>query len=454
MKIQASFPLIAWMLLANCTPDNPGSTLIIQNQDSTIPMQDISLINQFGDSLGIKSENTYELKGSNLREGYHTLMIGEHPTHLFLTQGDTLYVKIEREEINFSGKGEAINSYLTRKYSPAYNWYSNYYKTKQTGSKTIYFRDHYIKKLSDELTALTAHPEFVEDESSELKYTYYNQLLVDKIMLETSPDTDPSILDDLREIMSTKLDDIDKLNRSQAFIEVVARILVAQNRVKELPAYYDKISPSIFKTLFLESLVSALHKELQFAEDDYAKSQKIASFINSRQPGDSIGYHIFNLYNKFHEAEGQVAQFAYEDTQGNFVSLESFRGTYVLIDFWATWCKNCIKEFPYLHKLEKQFEGEPIEFVGISVDKLAAKDHWKSMVAQKGLKNTQLLAPFQGYPDKDVIDDAFMQLAYVNAYYLGIPHYTLIDPEGRIVDTFFYRPSNPKAATYLARLFR
>ncbi len=82
------------------------------------------------------------------------------------------------------------------------------------------------------------------------------------------------------------------------------------------------------------------------------------------------------------------------------VSLEDFKGKYAYIDFWATWCVNCIKEFPFLNKIEERFKNEKIEFIRISIDKLEAKEKWKKMVVKKELKNVQLFAPSQGCPEK------------------------------------------------------
>ncbi|MDG2450878.1 MAG: TlpA disulfide reductase family protein [Saprospiraceae bacterium] len=147
-----------------------------------------------------------------------------------------------------------------------------------------------------------------------------------------------------------------------------------------------------------------------------------------------------------------MASLSYKDTSGKMVSLEDFKGKYVYIDFWATWCVNCIKEFPFLNKIEERFKNEKIEFIGISIDKQEAKEKWKKMVVNKELKNVQLLAPSQGYPEKNDINDAFMKSVYLNSYYLGIPHYALINPEGRIIDAFFYRPSNKKGEQYLSKI--
>lgn len=448
--------LLVTIWLTNCTSKKARITINAVNELSGFDRQNILLLNQYGDSLYLdttKSPNTFGIAVADLETGYHTLILGENQIHLYLTPSTDLQINLGLDTLIFSGEGAEPNNYLKRKYSSEFDWYSNYYKTKQTGNMITYFRDHYINKLKQEVKQLTPHSQFIQAEQKELNYKYFNQLLIDKILLETNPDTHEAIIKDLEKAVSVKIDDAHALNSSKNFISVVARILVLQNRVDDLSSYYNKINHPNFKTHFLESLASALHKELQFAEDDFNKAKTVEAFITKKQPLDSIGHHIFNLYDKFHEAEGQLARFSYENINGEIVSLENLRGKYVYVDFWATWCTNCIKEFPYLKKLESQFEGKAIAFIGISVDKLDAKEKWKKMVVQKELENIQLIAPFQGHPDRDDIDDEFINLLYVNAYYLGIPHYALIDPTGKIIDAFFYRPSNPKTATYISKLF-
>lgn len=65
----------------------------------------------------------------------------------------------------------------------------------------------------------------------------------------------------------------------------------------------------------------------------------------------------------------------YENCAGGTSSLDDFRGKYVYIDVWATWCGPCRGEIPHLQKVEHKYHGKNIEFVSISVDQ--DKDKWK-----------------------------------------------------------------------------
>ena len=78
-------------------------------------------------------------------------------------------------------------------------------------------------------------------------------------------------------------------------------------------------------------------------------------------------------------APGQpAADFAFEDMEGKTVRLSDFRGKYVYVDLWATWCGPCNAEIPHLRKLEERLRGKNIVFVGISSD--SDRDAWAKFV--------------------------------------------------------------------------
>ena len=131
-----------------------------------------------------------------------------------------------------------------------------------------------------------------------------------------------------------------------------------------------------------------------------------------------------------HISEGDMSpDFNYVDINGKMVSLKSLRGTYVYIDMWATWCGPCKKEIPFLKELEHEYAGKNIQFVSISSDRPKDKEKWKTMVKEKELGGIQLFAN----GDED----------FANAYIVqGIPHFILIDREGRALKMKAPRPSS------------
>jgi cytochrome c biogenesis protein CcmG/thiol:disulfide interchange protein DsbE len=73
--------------------------------------------------------------------------------------------------------------------------------------------------------------------------------------------------------------------------------------------------------------------------------------------------------------------FTLEDLSGKKVSLASYRGKAVLINFWATWCGPCKIETPWLVELRNQYASKGFEILGVSLDDLDTDD--KKMLAQE-----------------------------------------------------------------------
>lgn len=115
------------------------------------------------------------------------------------------------------------------------------------------------------------------------------------------------------------------------------------------------------------------------------------------------------------------------DINGRQMSLRDFRGKYVYIDMWATWCGPCQKELPCLKELAKRYEGRNITFVGLSIDKDKAK--WEAKVKGGTLCGTQL----------HIGTGSKFQADYRIS---GIPRFILIDPNGCIVNPDMTRPSS------------
>lgn len=137
-------------------------------------------------------------------------------------------------------------------------------------------------------------------------------------------------------------------------------------------------------------------------------------------------------------AKGSKAHgFKYLDINGKEVSLDDFKGRYVYIDIWATWCAPCREELPHLQMLEKAFQGTNISFVSISTDQDEAK--WKQTVKDEKMGGIQLHTG----GDED----------FLNAFRVkGIPRFILINPEGRIENANMTRPSDPMTIEYLGML--
>ena len=124
--------------------------------------------------------------------------------------------------------------------------------------------------------------------------------------------------------------------------------------------------------------------------------------------------------------------------QGKKVSVKELRGKYVYIDIWATWCVPCRKELPHLAKLEEKYKDADIHFVSISCD--TNRKAWEKMVKAKSMKGIQL----------NFNDDSFMKQYMIK----GVPHFILLDKEGKIVSSDMTRPSDPATTALFEKILK
>jgi peroxiredoxin len=112
--------------------------------------------------------------------------------------------------------------------------------------------------------------------------------------------------------------------------------------------------------------------------------------------------------------------FILPDADGKPVSLSSFKGKYVLVDFWASWCKPCRIENPNVVKAYQQFKNKNFTILGVSLDK--QKDDWIQAIDQDKLTWTH------------ASDLKFWESLVVPMYGIeGIPYNVLIDPNGVVI---------------------
>jgi len=117
-----------------------------------------------------------------------------------------------------------------------------------------------------------------------------------------------------------------------------------------------------------------------------------------------------------------LAGFTLPDGQGQQVNLVQFKGKYVLLDFWASWCVPCRMESPYLKKAIQEFGKDKLVILSVSIDE--NHEDWKKAIAQDG---TQAFV--------HLIDDRGKKSPVKNQYNIeSIPSNFLLDPTGKILE--------------------
>ena len=179
-----------------------------------------------------------------------------------------------------------------------------------------------------------------------------------------------------------------------------------------------------------------------------ASAQEVKEKIDTTQPRKAMLKMVLDaMENQSREAGDKVKKglptgktapdFEYPNQRGKVYSLKDFRGKYVYIDVWATWCDPCCQELPFLKKLEKKLAKKNIVFVSLSCDKDI--EVWKKMVKKDKLKGIQLCMGK---------DTTFWQDYLVSL----IPRFILLDKEGKFVNSLMTRPSDPATEKTLLAL--
>lgn len=138
---------------------------------------------------------------------------------------------------------------------------------------------------------------------------------------------------------------------------------------------------------------------------------------------------------------GQVAQdFRRNDVNGRIVTLSSFKGHYVLLDFWASWCVPCREQTAHIKSLYEKYRAEGFKVIAISCD--SKRDAWQGAIHQD---NTDSFINILSFSDTDmeflkshdnVGEASFKGELRKQFNLMPIPVYILINPEGVIIGRY------------------
>jgi peroxiredoxin len=159
-------------------------------------------------------------------------------------------------------------------------------------------------------------------------------------------------------------------------------------------------------------------------DNDIVKMEKRYNKLDVSIQNSAVGknLHSYIDYYKVGTVGSQALDFTQPDTTGTPVALSAFRGKYVLVDFWASWCGPCRAENPTVVENYKNFRQKNFTVLSVSLDKPDGKDNWLAAIHRDGLAWTHV-------SDLKYWNNAAAQLYHVTS----IPSNILVDPSGKII---------------------
>jgi len=218
------------------------------------------------------------------------------------------------------------------------------------------------------------------------------------------------MMDSINMIMQASQMNKDQRMFQNALVEF-DNISIKMNR--EIKAYINR------KPASLSSLAALQNLNFDQEFDYYLKViTALDGIANGNDIYDNMAAQILSMRKV--AVGSEAPEITMSQPNGEVISLSDFRGQYVLIDFWASWCGPCRRENPNVKKVYDKYHEKGFEILGVSLDK--AMQPWLNAIGQDGLEW------------RHVSDLKFWSSPVVAEYQVtGIPHTVLVDPKGIIV---------------------
>lgn len=358
----------------------------------------------------------------------------------FLKPGDDILISVKDKNVVFSGKGSSLNQFLfelTRKYD---------YKNKQYSATEVYTnRVNAIKTSNNEEVKLNkavllgyAQGEYLDKVCApymEAKVSGETDL-INKINFV---DLDISLLPEI----------VTYYNWFKTINEIMyAKMETGKLQVRNSNTWIADFANTISNQKLKETYIVKL-LEYAFLEDDIFKIKDLAkeSMGLVKDPSNLGKINAITskaaTVTRYNDAlpGTDFSAYTFQKPDGSVAKISDYKGKYILIDIWSTWCHPCVAEMPFLKKLEHEMVGKDIAFISLNGDIKEA--YWQDFIKKRNLTGNQL------WMNGGLAANPFFN----KIGRTGIPRFVIIDKEGRMLNAkCCQRPSNPVLKVYLNEL--
>ena len=209
--------------------------------------------------------------------------------------------------------------------------------------------------------------------------------------------------------------DINKINRAtiQKQLDQIRLDYIVENKA-------SKINPHLIYSLAKNEFI-----EIDKIRDAYnSLPEKSKTSMFGRLAAEQIEHTEKVTNAKDLIKAGKAPDFSRTDISGKTIRLsDHYKENYILIDFWASWCKPCLAGIPQVRKINDRYKGKGLEIIGISLDDDTSK--WINAIEKHNLDWLHILSKVDSdfFPD-DISDNYGIE---------SIPVYFLVDTQGNIL---------------------
>lgn len=376
-------------------------------------------------------------------DGVYTLFDGNHPTELYFRKGKSYGIRYDAENFRegpvvLEGEDTPVNRYFVEK--ARHRVFIDRYDKKRSEEDFRQYLGRIRQEQLKRIEQFSLPQEISSLEQENVKWDYLWELYFFTTVREEADERYmPS--EATRHELDINYEDEAAYKRNSKYASLVSNHFPVQveklgNQFKlkdssfSIEQNYLRLLHTLVKNEYIRNdLVEQLGRSyLRTVKDKKAFYEDFKTYYTGTN--EDFRLQMDSDYLKYSRLKKGTPSPGFSDFvnyRGGTSALHDFRGKFVFIDIWASWCGNCWYQMPYLKQLEEEYKDKNIQFVGISLDK--SDREWRETIAKKQISGIQLRAT-------DTRANFFKEYAIS-----GIPRYILINEKGEIVDYNAPRPS-------------
>jgi thiol-disulfide isomerase/thioredoxin len=406
------------------------------------------------------SEGYFKFEIDSLEPGFYQLVhedFGLSPYDIYLNEVDSLFIDLSMpdQKIRITGIGSDKFNYLENdlKVFEKFNEFLKAIRLNQF-SNELEFKDHLDSLHLKRIEVLVKN----EDISKTEKAHFINSINAEMTKYRLLHLSHQHFYKDGKIPDKAYFDFMDSLHFTEAFSKTTASKVLAdlfssfktrqalqdideQDWWTESLAYQFNYISNLENSYWKDNLALGSILELEFLVDREDFFEDFNNFVDQMKGNftNPVNERLFleNIKPFQQLAPGHKApDFELPDATGKQHSISDYKGQVIYLDFWATWCVNCIEQIPAALKLQKYFQDQPVKFIYVALEETERDiDNWKKFISGEH-KVTKKLTNNSAFAGLHLVAKGQFENEQIKDYQvIYTPTHVLIDQNGNIVNS-------------------